>query len=181
MWVLAPAIWERQLKVVHLADAFVLMISLLGAGLPGWWTVPLALIAGATRETAPLFIALWGGNPLALLGLLAVPVWRKGGSHFRHDHLFVTPWKTFSRIRLRTGFTLDYVFPFGGAIAGIANPYSWIVLGIAAIPLFRSIDTSRLLMWAMPWMLVAAVSGAPDGALLAMIAWSTITSSHWLP
>lgn len=39
----------------------------------GW-----ALVAGACRETAPAFAALWAWSPWPLVGLLAVPWWRGG-------------------------------------------------------------------------------------------------------
>lgn len=181
MWICYAPLWERSTRIVHLGDALAILFSLFAAGLNGWWAVPYALVAGATRETAPVFAFLWSGNPYCLLGLLAIPWWRKGGEPHRHAHLFVNPWKTFSRQRWRAGFQLSYMLPFGGAIAGITNIYSWLVLAVAAVPLFRSIDTSRLLMWAFPTLLVCAVYNASGGALLAMLGWSIMMSSEWHP
>lgn len=60
-------------------DAYAFLAAY-AATVPGpWYTrVAWALMAGGSRETAPVFAALWSWSPLPLVGLLAVPWWRPG-------------------------------------------------------------------------------------------------------
>lgn len=61
---------------------------------PWYYRAGAALLAGATRETAPVFAALWSWSPIPLVGLLAVPWWRggAGATRWHRPAWSIAPW-----------------------------------------------------------------------------------------
>ena len=183
VWSCLPAIWERHGQVLYLVDAPALVFALVAASSALDWPVRVgaALLAGATRESAPVLAACFAWSWLPLLGLLAVPWWR-GGQPWRSWELYEHPWRTFAARRWQAGWSLEaHVIPFGGAVAGFAttDPRVWAAVAVSALPVLRSVDTARLLVQAAPAVIAAAVIGASSGALVGMMALGLVLSSWW--
>lgn len=183
IWTLLPGVWERHGQVLYLVDAPALVFALVAATTALDWPIRVAaaLLAGATRETAPVLAASFAWDAWPLVGLLAVPWWRTGAP-WRSYELYVQPWRTFARQRWQAGWSLEaHVLPFGGALPGFAfaDPRVWAALAIAALPVLRSVDTARLLTQAAPAVIAAAVLGASSSALLGMVALGVVLSSNW--
>lgn len=184
IWALLPGIWERHGQVLYLVDAPALAAGLVAASheLPVAVRVGAALVAGGTRETMPILAAAWCGEIVPLVGLLAVPWWRRGGPAWRQVHLFERPWRRFARRRWAEGFSITkHVVPFGGAVAGFASVdwRVWLSVAVAAVPVFRSVDSARLLVQAAPAVIAAAVVGATPGVLVGLVALGAVLSSQW--
>lgn len=186
-----PAIYERNMKVLHLVDAPALLLTILSAGASvtpspvAWFAIPLAILSGSTRETAPIFAALWSANPMLLLGLLGIPLWRKGTKPWRHLHLYEKTWETFGRQRWQHGFYLGYLTGWGAFIPawpGALQQHPILCVGalaMASLPLFRSVDTMRLLIpWVLP-ILALSICQLSPGALLATLLLGIVLSSQW--
>lgn len=188
MWVWLPGVWERTTRVVYLTEGMVIPAGLLAAvawKLGGWWwigAVPLTLLVGTFREVAGVWVALWGMTPWGLVGLLAVPWWRRGGAPQRHAHLFVHPWKTFAKARWRAGLGVrPHLTAWGVAAPGLltANPWVLGAMVMAAWPLLRSIDTVRLLIWAWPAVAGGLVAQAPVELLIALVVLAPVGALIW--
>jgi hypothetical protein len=188
---LLPVIYERGLKILHLVDAPALLLALLTAACsrlesPGvYCTLPLAILTGATRETAPIFAALWAMNPLPLIGLLGVPFWRRGVAPWRHSHLYEQPWRRHMNARWQQGFHLGYLVGWGAFLPAwphALGTYPWILmmtLTMATIPILRSIDVFRLLVpWCVPILALSLCQITP-GALAASCLLGLLLSSQW--
>jgi hypothetical protein len=142
-------------------------------------------LAGATRETAPIFAALWAGSPMPLLGLVGIPLWRKGVPPWRYQHLYHEPWKRFAKMRWKGGWHLGYLAAWGAFIPAFPNALNTmplttlLTLALSALPLLRSVDTMRLMI---PWMLpILALSlcQLSHGALVASLLMGVVLSSQW--
>lgn len=188
---LLPSIYERNLKILYLVDGPALLLALLTASCsrlesPGvYFVIPLSLMAGATRETAPILAAIWAMNPLPLIGLLGVPFWRKGTAAWRHQHLYANPWKRHMRVRWEQGWHLGYLVAWGAflpAFPGALNTYPvplLLALCVSGVPLLRSIDVFRLLIpWCIPILALSLCQSTP-GALAASCLLGLILSSQW--
>ncbi len=129
-----------------------------------WAALPLALILGATRESAPVFAALWAWHPLPLLGLLAVG-WRRPTCPPASNepwllHPFRSAWKQRRDIGIDGSL---YLRPWGAALLGLIAP-SWqmaATLAIAHAQLFTALDALRLTVWAAPVLCAAAAQTIP--------------------
>ncbi len=134
--------------------------------------VLLALAAGATKEPAPLFAALWSWSPVPLVGMLATGWWVRhvdpavaAPEGYRVPPVEPLPaWLTHPvreavALRRRVGldFTL-YVRPWGPAIAGLGAP-TWqlaLTLAVAYGQLIAAQDSIRLYQWAAPVLVAQA-------------------------
>lgn len=151
-----------------------------------WWlAIPFALVAGATKETAPVWAALWAWSPLPLVGLAAplirsliakpaidevtaLPPLREV-----HDHPIRTALKA---RRWRDGWVI--VAPWGLCLAALLNLSPWVIvtLAVAHLQLLVATDTVRLLHTAAgPVVAIAAVQVIPPqwwpAALVAHVFW----------
>lgn len=157
-----------------LTDVPAFVFSLLSAAcaLHGWIvpSVLLACLAGACRESAPVFAALWAWSPWPLLGVVAAGWWRKScAPDDRSVQRFMQPllkhpFKTAWAKRLEIGFEpLAYVFPWGGVVAGLAlgGWQVWVTTAVAYGQMIAAQDTVRLYQWAAPVLCAAAVTVVP--------------------
>lgn len=171
-----PGVWRTASRYPVLTDAPAFALTLATAHLVRdghpWLAGLLALLLGATRESGPIFAALWAWHPLPLVGLLAAGWWRK---HAEPDaaHL-LHPIRSALALRHAVGFDWRfYVKPWGAALAGLAVAPSWqlaATLVVAHAQLFTALDTVRLAVWAAPVLVVAAVQVIPlPLAVLAVI------------
>ena len=121
-----------------------------------------AFLGGATRETVPLFAALWAWSPLPLVGLATVGWWRKSAPS-TEAHL-AQPLRAALTLRREIGFDAAlYLRPLGAALAGLALPTAQMVATVlvAAAQLLVAVDTIRLLAWAAPVLVLGAVKTIP--------------------
>lgn len=129
-----------------------------------------ALVAGATKETAPVFAALYCWSPVPLLGLLAPLVrrvfWKPGTDVLEGHHPWILAHPIQASMREHAGQWgdgLQMVMPWGPAIIGLAA-LDWqlaTVLAVAYAQLLVATDTVRLYQWAAPVLVVAAVGVVP--------------------
>lgn len=144
-----------------------LLVAACATAAPWWVTALLALLLGATRETAPVFAALWAWHPLPLVGLLAVGWWRPAAPPSPDEPWLSRPYAEAWRERVRVRFDrLVYVAPWGAALAGLCVP-SWqmaATVAAAHAQLFAAVDTLRLTVWAGPVLVLGAAQLLPPAA-----------------
>ncbi len=163
---LLQGVTRTSLRYPVLTDApgFALTLAAAWAARAGaWWAAGLlSLLAGATRESSPLFAALWAWHPLPLVGLAVVGWWRPRAEANR-------PWlenPVREALLLRRRLGLDgtlYVRPWGAAILGLALP-SWqlgATLAAGYLQLLTAQDSIRLYQWAAPVLVVHAAHVLP--------------------
>lgn len=122
-----------------------------------------ALLLGATRESAPIFAALWAWHPAPLLGLLAVGWWRPraapGEAWLQH------PVREALLLRRRIGPDASlYLRPWGAALLGLTVPtgQNLATLLLAHAQLLMAQDCCRLVIWAAPVLCANAASVIPS-------------------
>ncbi len=144
-----------------------------------WLAIPIAVFAGLTKETAPVFAAAFALNPWLLVGLVGPAVMffanKPGpdpvpGLAWIQEHPFKAGWEFHKGLYL-SGMMLA---PWGGAIIGLAN-LDWaaataLVLGYGQLVV--ATDTVRLYQWAAPALLVCAVTAVPPVWLPVLVAWT---------
>lgn len=142
----------------------------------GWYgpAVTYALLAGATKETAPLFAAAYAWSPLPLVGLLVpacIAIFRKPGPDTSTGHAheaLVHPIKTALATHRGQPF-LWFVLPLGVLVLGLAHP-TWQVAAVLLLAygqLIVATDLVRLYVWAWP--------------VLALNTFHVVPRSWWLP
>jgi len=174
---LAAALPMVRFNIEHpvLVDLPALGLATLAAGLwhVGWWPAALlvVLLAGAAKETAPVFAALFAWTPVLLLGLV-VPLivrWRRepGDDVLDEHNAWVLAHPIQAAREYHDGWlrNLDprLVAPWGAAVVALAAP-TWqlaAVLAVAYAQLLIATDTVRLYQWAAPVVALAAVAAVP--------------------
>lgn len=151
-----------NLKLPILVD-LAAMVYVLDAALcarVGWWipAILFVLAAGATKETAPVFAALYAWNPLLLVGLLAPAIrslWKPGvdtSSGPMADAL-THPWQASRKAHAgQWRNPLLWLLPWGILLVGASRP-SWQVAATLIVAYAQTLiatDTIRLYMWAWP-------------------------------
>lgn len=157
-------VWKlnRQLPVLTDAPAMLAAIVTAGAVKHRRWEVAIAssLVAGATKESAPVFAALYSSHPLPLIGLVA-PLVRHlqpegpdvvdDPNDFSHEVLvrpFASAWW------VRRGKAEDWklwLAPWGALVAGFrGDPRTLLTLAAAYGQCTRATDSARLYQWAWP-------------------------------
>ena len=126
------------------------------------WIVPaalLAVVAGMTKETAPLFAALWAWNPIVLVGLAAPAVRHlfKAGPIVSDDPraVFALAHPFRAGREAHSGRLADWrlwLAPWGPLCFGFvpASPQTIAVLAAAYGQCVVATDTVRLYVWAAP-------------------------------
>lgn len=176
-----PGTWRCSLRFPVLIDAPSFSLALVVAALARWvdtsmatWPgapllalgfVVVALLGGATRETIPIFAAIWAWSPWPLVGLLAVGWWRKAAPLGPDAPEWLTH-PVRAAVKLRLAIELDgslYLRPFGAALAGLIAP-TWQMLAAIVLAhgqLLAAQDTVRLTVWAAPVLVLGAAKVIP--------------------
>jgi len=159
-----------------LVDAFGMALAL-GAALmlSVCWPIAivLALLAGCTRETAPIWAAVYAWNPLLLVGLVPVGVrWlmRSGPDVLDPKNAWILEHPIKASIEFHAGRWTDpllMVLPWGGLLAGITafTVQTLVAVGLGYAQLLVATDAVRLYQWAAPVLALAAVAAVPAWAL----------------
>lgn len=138
-----------------------------------WWlAIPVVMLAAATKESAPVWAALWAWNPLLLVGMAwVIPAWFR-----RHELDEVTarePFRTIhehpisTAIAARRGRWRDawlFIAPWGACLAAMWHPTTQTiaVVVVAHLQLLVATDTVRLLHTAAgPALAIAAARNLP--------------------
>lgn len=179
-----PGVWDTARYCPPLVDApaMALAISSAAAIKRGQWGlgITLSLAAGATKESAPLFAALYAWNPLPLIGFLA-PLIRHfqpagddvfGPDDFAHyvlDHPFETAWST------RQGRSKDvrlWLTPWGALLLGLTQPNRQTLMTVTAAygQCAAATDNARLYSWAWPVLADNTVETTGNWWVLALLA-----------
>ena len=130
-----------------------------------WWlAVPLVLVAGCVKESAPVFAVAFAWHPVLLVGLIPVAVRHlmdpgpdpipDGAAHDALERPVRVSWAHHKALPLWV-----YVLPWGVLLAALTNgsPQLWVALGLAYAQLLVATDAVRLYQWAAPAVIVAAV------------------------
>ena len=164
--------WRHPVLVDPLGMALALGSALL---LPICWPAALvvACLAGMTRETAPIWAAIYAFNPLPLVGLVPVGLrWlmRQGPDVLDEQNAWILahPWKASQAFH--KGAWLDprlMIAPWAGLLAGLAALDARLGLAVAAgyAQLLVATDSVRLYQWAAPPLALATVHVLPAWAL----------------
>lgn len=150
------------------------LATLAAAAWVNGWTIPalvLAVLAGMSKETAPVFAAIFAWSPFLLIGLVApmmIDALRtRGGDDLGEHHAWILAHPVQASRKYHAGYltTLDprLVLPWGACVVALASP-SWqlaAVLVAAYAQLTVATDTVRLYQWAAPAVAVAAVTAVP--------------------
>lgn len=134
-------------------------------------SVVLAIAAGATKETAPVFAAAWAWSPWPLVGLLAPAaraILRAPGPDTQPGDTLKYPVRTAYSIHRHQPFAW-FVLPWGALVLGLAHPTAQlvVVLGLAYAQLLVAQDLVRLYTWAWP--------------VLASSMFAAVPRAWWLP
>jgi hypothetical protein len=162
--------WRFPVLVDVTAMALALAAAVM---LPIFWpaAILLVLLAGCTKESSPVFAALYAFNPVLLVGLIPVAIrWlqRQGpdvdtlpaDNHLLVSHPFKAGWDFHSKRLLDPQLML---LPWGGLIValGAVNVQLVAVLVAAYGQLVVATDSVRLYQWAAPVVALAAVEAIP--------------------
>lgn len=174
--------WRFPVQVDVPALALALAAAVM---LPIWWpaAVLLAFVAGCTKESAPVFAAVFAWNPLLLVGLIPVAFrWlqRQGpdvdtlptSHHELVAHPLRTGWQFHGKRLLDPQLML---LPWGGLLVAL-GAVSWqltaaVVLAYAQLAM--ATDSVRLYQWAAPVVALAATQ-AISPAWLPLVAAATV-------
>jgi hypothetical protein len=167
LWALPAHRFALRYPVLLDAPSYVLalLVAWSASAWPWWVTLPLSLVLGATRETGPVFAALWAWSPWPLVGLAAVGWWRPSSpADEAREPWLVHPMREAWKMRCAIG--LDgglYLRPWGAALAGLVAP-SWQIVAtviVAHAQLFAAVDAVRLAAWAAPVLVLSAAQVTP--------------------
>lgn len=144
----------------------------------GWWyfAIPFALLAGATKETAPVFAALWAWSPIPLIGLLVplvTAIFVKPGVYLlggKADEALAHPIKTAWDTHRRQPFAW-WVLPWGVLILGLAHP-TWQIAATVAVAYGQCLlatDLVRVYQWCWPVLAAQTFHVVPRGWWLPLV------------
>jgi hypothetical protein len=175
LWVGLP--WFRLgVRYPVLTDATAMLFALLSVILLPV-SIPLAVvsavIAGACRESAPVYAALFSLSPWPLLALPAVLaahfLTRKGEIPIGADWLhkpFKSAWDFHGGKWLDAKWTL---LPWGAALIAVLNPQFWTALPALAVAygtMLVANDFARLYQWAAPPVVILAAQMVPELSII---------------
>jgi hypothetical protein len=173
-------VWNFNWRWPVLVDAPAMAFALASAaasihGL--WWLATgFACLAGATKETGPIFAALWAWSTVPLVGLLLVvarAVQRAGDDVLDAQnawilaHPFKASWEWHRRFP-----PWAWVMSFGVGVVALSD-LSWpltVTLLVAYGQCLMATDSMRLFQWAWPMVAVATAGAVPMRWLPALAA-----------
>lgn len=168
-------VWKINHRLPILVDAPAMLVALLTACLlqNGFWplALPLILIGAATRETTPIFAALFAWNPLPLLGLAVVGarhLQAEGPDVLDTEARWILDHPRLASKKYHAGMTFaTWVLPWGAGLLALGHisPQLALTLAVAYAQCAIATDTIRLYQWSFPVVLAAAVSGVPTNWL----------------
>ena len=170
----------RKYPVLVDAPAMLLAILTAAAARRRMWvtSVVLSLVAGATKETAPVFAACYAWNPVPLVGLLA-PAVRSftepgpdvEGEGFSHACLTDPLWASWWARRDRAFDVKLWVAPWGGLLAGLkGDPKTAVTVAASYAQCVAAVDAERIYQWAWPVLAENTVQRGDDVWPLALVA-----------
>jgi len=176
-----PGVAKISKKFPVLIDPFAMALALWSAAafVHGFWPVGvvLSLVAGAAKESAPIFAAAYAWHPLGLVGLAAPAIrhcFKQGDDVLDDENKWVLAHPFKASVKYHKGVPpWVYVLPWGGLLAGFVGPYSWqliVTVALAYGMVLMATDTVRLYQWAWPvvaWQ--AYVVFGPDWMLLLFV------------
>lgn len=116
-----------------------------------------SLIAGAIRETAPVFAAAYADHPLPLIGLIAPAIRHRHpegpdvADDFSADAVRQPLWAAWWVRRDSSRDPKLWLTPWGGLLAGVRGDRRTILtLAVAYAQTVAAVDTTRLVQWAWP-------------------------------
>lgn len=137
--------------------------------------VAIVLIAGCTRETAPVWAAIYAWNPILLIGLVPVALrtLRKPGEGDpieEKEHRWIVAHPLQAGLKYHKGRWREpglMLLPWGGLIVALAHVDLQLAaaLAIGYGQLLIASDSVRLYQWAAPVVALAAVAAVPEWAL----------------
>lgn len=155
-------VWGNVRLHPGITDPVAMLAAIVAAGavLHRRWGVAVtaSLVAGASKESAPLFAAVYASHPLPLVGLLSPAVMATipagpdiDGDDFSHQCV-TEPAKAVWKVREDTAQDWRlYVAPWGGLLAGVIGDRRTVAaLVLAYGQLLLAVDTNRLTAWAWP-------------------------------
>lgn len=175
-------VWRLSWRLPVMVDAPGQVLGLLAACcvMHGWWPLGVCIIlgAGATKESAPVWAAIWAWNPILLVGLVPVAVrWlvRQGDDVLTGKHPWILAHPFRASWEAHKGWWGDpalWILPWGVGLLALYQP-SWQV-GVALLAGYLSVlvatDTVRLYQWAFPVVLAAALPHVPEAWLPLVVA-----------
>lgn len=179
-----PGVWHINRYCPYLADPPAMLAAIVSAAAVkrGQWGLGIvaSLVGGATKETAPLFAALYAWNPLPLIGLIApalqhlkpagedlTDAWLEH-SHYVLEHPFETAYD--ARVGQAKNWRL-WVAPWGALLLGLrADPQTVATVGTAYGQLLGATDNERLYQWAWPVLARNTVEATDKFSLAALVA-----------
>lgn len=196
LWGLVPSIHQYPRRYIVVADPIAMLFVLFAGssallyaktGMAFHLLLFIAdcLLAGAARESAPVFIAAGTLNPLALIGLLGVGWWRKScPAPPDIAHLSGSPLKMFRThglTKLTRGFEADWFWKIGpAAIALISlDPRAYAASLVGVAEMLVASDKIRLLLHGLPFLLLPAVAVTPVALLPLLLYFGLACSNHW--
>lgn len=157
------------------APAFALALAAAGCWLHGhvWAGVGLAVAAGACKETAPVFAAVFAWHPALLVGLAGAAWWAKSGPAPAWAAQWLSnPVK--AALKAHEGAWLSWqamLLPWGALallapLAAMAAPWALLIPAAVAVALgyaqmVAAQDRARLFCWAAPAVIVVALAALP--------------------
>lgn len=183
-WILAVILWvglpwfRLCVRYPVLTDAPAMLFALLSVVLLPvniYLAVVAALLAGACRESAPVYAALFALNPLPLVGLF-IPMTlsllvEKGDIPMGSEWLrkpIKSAWDHHGGKLLDPKWTL---LPWGMALLAVFNENFYLVLPAVVVAygtMLVANDFARLYQWSAPVVVVAAAQVAPEWAIFAV-------------
>lgn len=155
---LALPLWSCWVRHPWQIDAPAMALALLAATSDTWWVVVLiSLVAGAAKESAPLFAAVYAWSPLPLVGLL-VPLVSDmllpaGEPRDAAEGAIVgRPWASARVYHGPALHDVSMVAPWGAVLLAGACP-TWqlgAALALGYGQLLVAVDRARLYLWAAP-------------------------------
>lgn len=168
--------WDHPVLVD--APALTLAVVSAGAAVHHWWwlCVITACLAGMTKETSPLFAALFAWSPLPLIGFLPVcvrAVMRSGPDVLDEENAWILAHPFRASRKYHAGFPpAAWILPWGVCLMGLGHP-SWQLAAVLAAAYAQCVvatDTVRLYQWAYPMLAVAASQTVDPRWFLPLIA-----------